>query len=71
MDRDCTQTKLVRKRDLQKFVRLNEGAKLYGMCENSFSALVKNAKAGYKINRMVLVNLEILDDYIEGFRIVE
>ena len=70
MNKKNRQVEPIKKVNENKFVRLNEGAKMYGMCENSFSELVRNAKAGYKINRMVLVNLEILDEYLEGFRVV-
>lgn len=31
---------------------------------------VKDAKACYKMNRLVLVNLDILDEYLETFHIV-
>ncbi len=56
---------------LKKFVRYSEGAELYGMCQKKFIHLAKDAKATYKINRLVLVNLDVLDRYLETFRIVE
>ena len=31
--------------------------------------LAKDAKACYKMNRLVLVNLDILDEYLETFHI--
>lgn len=52
----------------KKFVRYEEGAKLYSMSVGSFTSLAKEAKATYKIRKMVLVNLEILDEYLEAFR---
>ena len=33
--------------------------------------LAKDAKACYKVNQMVLVNVEIIDKYLETFRIVD
>ena len=33
--------------------------------------LAKDAKACYKISQMVLVNTEILDEYLETFRILD
>ncbi|WP_440287016.1 DUF6462 family protein [Eshraghiella crossota] len=33
--------------------------------------LAKDAKACYKVNQLVLVNLEIIDKYLETFHIVE
>ena len=44
---------------------------MYGMSEKKFSRMAKEAKATYKLNRMVLVNLDIFDKYLETFRIVE
>jgi hypothetical protein len=52
-----------------KFVRYRTGADMYDMCERQFKQLAKDANAVYKINRMVLVNLKILDDYLECFRV--
>ena len=52
----------------KKYVRYEEGAKLYSMSVGSFTKLAKEAKAVYKIRRIVLVNLERLDEYLEVFR---
>lgn len=59
------------KEDRRKFVRYAEGAKMYGMGLSKFQELAKDAKACYKVGQMVLVNLEIIDEYLETFRIVE
>jgi hypothetical protein len=63
--------RLVEKVNAKKFVRYKEGAELYSMCQSKFERLAKDAKAIYKVNKVVLVNLEILDEYLETFRIVE
>lgn len=55
----------------QKFVRYAEGAKMYSMGLTKFQKLAKDAKACYKIGQMVLVNTEILDEYLEQFRIMD
>lgn len=55
----------------RKFVRYSEGAKMYGMGLTKFQELAKNAKACYKVGQMVLVKPEIIDEYLETFRIVE
>lgn len=55
----------------KKYVRYPEGAELYSMSLSKFQQLAKDAKACYKINQLVLVNLEVLDEYLETFRIVE
>ena len=52
----------------KKFVRYKEGALIYGMCEREFNKLAHEAKAVYKRNKMALVNLELIDQYLEGFR---
>lgn len=55
----------------KKFVRYKEGAKLYSMGITKFQQIAKQAGAVYKINYMVLVNTEILDRYLERFKVVE
>lgn len=53
--------KKVKKVNLDKFVRYDEGAQMYHMSLSKFQQLAKDAKACYKFNQLVLVNLEILD----------
>ena len=55
----------------KKFVRYEEGAKLYSMGLHTFQQLAKDAKAVYKLGQLVLVNLAIFDEYIETFHIVD
>lgn len=55
----------------KKFVRYKEGCELYSMGMNKFQQLAKDAKAIYKIDKLVLVNCEILDRYLETFRVDE
>ena len=52
-----------------RFVRYPEGAEMYSMSLSKFQQLAKDAKACYKMNRLVLVNLDILDEYLETFHI--
>lgn len=51
----------------KKWVRYGEGAELYSIGLHSFMHLAKEAGAVYHINRIVLVNTEKLDDYLETF----
>lgn len=57
--------------------RIQEHAKAAGatykweMSVSKFMQLAKDAKACYKVNQLVLVNLEIIDKYLETFHIVE
>ncbi|MBR1702583.1 MAG: hypothetical protein IJ716_11580 [Lachnospiraceae bacterium] len=62
-----SQEKNVRKR----FVRYKEGCEIYSMGMNKFQQLAKDAKAVYKIDKMVLVNCEIFEKYLETFRLEE
>lgn len=61
----------LKKMNKKRFVRYKEGAEMYSMGLTKFQELAKDANACYKINQMVLVNLDVLDEYIEGFRITE
>ncbi len=49
----------------KKYVRYNEGADLYSMGIHGFMELAKEAGAVRKINGICLVNVEILNEYIE------
>ena len=60
-----------KKTNNKRFVRYAEGAEMYSMGMTKFQELAKDANACYKINQLVLVNLDILDKYLENFRITE
>ncbi len=60
-----------KKDKFKRFVRYTEGAEMYSMGLTKFQELAKDAKACYKVNQLVLVNLDILDEYLEGFRIID
>ena len=51
----------------KKFVRYGERAQLYSMSQSTFEKLAKEAKAIYKYNKLVLVNTEKIDEYLELF----
>ena len=57
------------KQNAKKFVRYQEGAEKYSMGLTKFTALAKEAKAVYKIDKVTLVNCEIFERYLESFRI--
>ena len=52
----------------KRFVRYKTGAELYDMSQSSFEDLAEEAGAKYKIGKMVLVNCDILEEYLETFR---
>ena len=51
------------------FVRYDEGAEMYSMSRNTFIKIATDAHAVYKVNRLVLVNTKIFEQYLETFRI--
>lgn len=51
----------------KKFVRYEEGAKLYSMCKNTFVKIAMDAHAVCKIGKVSLVNVDILDRYLESY----
>lgn len=51
----------------KKYVRYAEGAELYSMGLHSFQEIAKEAGAVRKVKRMVLVNTEKVDAFIESF----
>ena len=59
------QERTIRKR----FVRYKEGCEIYSMGMNKFADLAKEAGAVYKIDKLVLVNTEIFEKYLDSFRI--
>ena len=52
----------------KKFVKYDEGSSMFSMGIHSFMDLAKEAKAVYRIKRIVLVNTEIVEEYLENFR---
>ena len=53
------------------FIRYSEGAKMFSMSESEFNRLAHDANAVYKRNKMSLVNLEKVMEYMEYFRVFE
>ena len=60
-----------KKTNNKRFVRYSEGAEMYSMSVSKFMQLAKDANACYKVNQLVLVNLDIIDEYLVTFRIVD
>ena len=52
----------------KKYVRYEEGAVLYSMGKNSFRQVAQDAHALLRIKKMAIVDLDILDDYLEQHR---
>ena len=49
----------------KKFYRYTNGAEAYGMTVHRFQKLAIEAKAVYKVDKTILVNTEIIDDYLQ------
>ena len=58
-----------KKVEKKRLVRYKEGAEMYSMGMNKFQTLAKDAGAILKIDRMVLDDLDIFDQYLETFRV--
>lgn len=58
-----------KKVEKKRLVRYKESAEMYSMGMNKFQTLAKDAGAILKIDRMVLVDLDIFDQYLETFRV--
>ena len=52
----------------KKYVRYEEGAVLYSMGKTSFRQVALDAHAIVRLERNALVNVEVLDEYLESFR---
>lgn len=63
--------KLQQRINRKRFVRYKEGAEMYSMCQSKFEKMAKEAKAIYKLDKLVLVNCDIFEAYLEGFHLSE
>ena len=55
----------------KKFVRYKEGAEIYSIGLTRFQEIAKRSGAVYKVGSMCLVSTEILDKYLEKYRVVD
>lgn len=53
----------------QKFVRMKEATQIYHMSRTKLAEEALKAGAMYKIGSTILINVQIFDEYLEGFRI--
>ncbi|MBP9996379.1 MAG: hypothetical protein KBT19_03785 [Lachnospiraceae bacterium] len=54
---------------IKNFVKQEEGADLYSMSVNKFRQLAEEAGAVYKVDKNVLVNIELFEANLENYRI--
>lgn len=53
----------------KKFIRYQEGADMYGMSLRKFQTVAKDADAVYKVGKMALVKVAVMDAYLETFKL--
>ena len=51
----------------KKYVRYKEGSELYSMGLSKFQQMAHEAKATYKVDKLVLVSIEKFEKYLETF----
>lgn len=56
-----------RDKNRKRFARYKEGAEMYSMCQSKFEKMAKEARATYKLDKLVLVNCDIFEEYLETF----
>ena len=59
-----------KKKYWKKFRRYKDAADYYGISQKTLERMAKDAKATYKLGKLVLVNCEIMESYFEMFHIV-
>ena len=53
----------------KKFVTIKEGVELYSMGHENLRKFAEEAGAVYKINRKILINAAVFEEYLESFRV--
>lgn len=53
----------------KKYFRLQEAADLFSIGINKTRELAEDAEAVYKVDGMVLINIELFERYLETFRV--
>ena len=55
----------------KKYVRYHDGAKIFSMSQSEFNILAHDAEAIYKRGKMSLIKLDVVEKYLEYFRIFD
>lgn len=53
----------------RKYIRYEDGCEMYGMSLAKFKQVAREADAVYKVGRLVLINPDKIDQYIESCRV--
>ena len=57
------------RRENKRFVRYKTGAVMYDVCQSTFEKWAKEAGAVCKVGKAVIVDCDVLDKYLESFRL--
>ena len=68
MEYTTDQPQTIKKRE-KKFLRYKDAAEKYSIGMTKFQQMAKEARAVYKIDGLALVNCEIFERYLDGFRL--
>ncbi len=72
MTMKCIDEKIIKNpKERKRYVRYKEGAEMYGVCLSTFTKIVKEAKAIIKYGKLVLINCDYVDQYLESYRVEE
>ena len=53
----------------KKFISIREGMELYSMGADAIRDLAEKSGALYKVQRRVLINAAVFEEYLESFRV--
>ena len=56
-------------KEKKRFVRYKTGAEIYDVCQSTVEKWAKEAGAVCKVGKAVIVDCEVLDRYLEAFRL--
>lgn len=63
------ETTLEEIKEKKRFVRYKTAMYMYEMGRSKIEKMARQAGATYKIDKLVLINTEIFDEYLDTFRI--
>lgn len=64
----ATRDRMSEKDMKKRFVRYKEGADYYSIGKTKYIQMTKDAGACYKLDKLVLVNCDIFEEYLETFK---
>lgn len=62
-------TESLNRHNRKKFVRYKEAREIYSIGQTKLETMVREAGAVYKLDKVVLINCEVFERYLESFRV--